>query len=122
MNAVQLPKKFLEKYPVFAGQIAHLRYARNNDNRPVGVVLVDDQGFIGYSMVNFKAGDRFDKVKGIRKAIYRLGSRKTLNNLKQKFYPNNIMNVVNRSRAYTYNALAMYAAIVEVEKWQGDTE
>jgi len=118
MNTVQLPKRFLKKYRDFFLPVAQLRYARNENNQPVGVVLVDNQGYAGYSMVNLKAGDSFDKVKGIYKALCRLGSRNTLNDLKRKFYPDHSA----CSPEYAVNADAMYAAVIEVEKWQDETE
>lgn len=65
---VQLPKvtrKFVEDNGF---NIARLQYVRINDV-PVGVVVEDAQGNIGWSICH--ANDRWNKEKGLEKAIWR---------------------------------------------------
>lgn len=78
MKTVQLPKKFLNAYPDCQQSVKLLRYVRNDVNAPVGVVLIDVHDNVGIYMLNTHMGDRWDVVKGIRRALYRTRHQKKL--------------------------------------------
>jgi hypothetical protein len=112
MKQVQLPKRFLNKYPEFknTNNIKVLRYARNDFNEPIGVVVMDHNGYVGVSILNTHMGDKWDVVKGIRKALYRIDQKKTLQDRINEFYGVSI----GHSSTYQINANYMFEALTAV--------
>jgi hypothetical protein len=64
-----LPKKFLEEYPEFKGSNLKLFYVRDDHSNPIGVILLDGNGYATWSLCN--PVDQWDKIFGIRKALYK---------------------------------------------------
>lgn len=79
---MNLPKTFTEKYKEFKKTVDWFMYIRDYDNRPIGIIVIDNDK-CGYSICNDK--DRWDKPFGIFKAIKRLCSNKTLEEVKEDF-------------------------------------
>ena len=65
MRTVQLPKEFDNHIvPI----LKSMRYVRTEDRTPVGVVLISERGYVGWSLLNVEAGDKWDRIFGIKKA------------------------------------------------------
>jgi len=78
-----------------------MQFVRDRRGNPRGVVvsrLVDERVTVGWSFTNYKAGDRFDKQRGIQIALGRL----TVPSTKQIPYSvHKVMEtVVDRSKKY----------------------
>lgn len=80
---MKLPKKFTEKYPDLLKEVDRIMYVRESiieeeaDKKPVGIVI-EHNGFCGWSLCNEKAGDKWDVALGIIKAIGKLKAEKTV--------------------------------------------
>lgn len=75
MKRISLPKKYLREYGSFVG-IIYMKYVRDEKRNPIGVVIMNSDYNIGWSLCNKK--DKWDQSYGIRKAIWRFGQRKGL--------------------------------------------
>ncbi len=53
-----------------------VKYARNRKNQRIGVIVAISATQIGWSMCNFKMGDRFDRDRGKKIAIARAWKEK----------------------------------------------
>lgn len=82
---MNLPKIFTENKKYEWTQMKELdwfMYIRDYDNRPIGIIIID-KNKCGYSICNDK--DEWDKAFGVFKAIMRLCSQKTLEEVKDEF-------------------------------------
>lgn len=72
-----LSKKFYEAYPEFKEDaVKGIFYLRHINKNPFGVVIIDKNDNIGWSLVNEDKGDKWDKIVGIRKALYRCEAKR----------------------------------------------
>lgn len=79
MRYIQLPVEFYNKYPDDDKIIIYLKYIRNKKRKPIGVIIMDDEYSIGWSLCNKK--DKWDRVYGIKKAYYRLGAKRNASDI-----------------------------------------
>ena len=78
---MKLPKAFTEKYMKGLIEVDTLLYVRDVSKKRVGVVIVHN-GYCGWSLCDGK--DKWDTAKGILKALYRVGQRKTVKTVLNK--------------------------------------
>jgi len=82
---MQLPKSF--KYLKDDSLIKRLVYVRDTINRvPIGVVLITVDGYVGWSMLNVNSEDKWDRIFGIRKALFRARSKKSIKKIRSYIY------------------------------------
>lgn len=119
LKLVVLPKRFVMKYPDLKWSVRAMRYARNDFKEPVGVVVIDLDGFVGISMLNTHKGDQWDPVAGIRKALYRTAQKRTLYARLEEF--DALAHGDHGSPAFRENASAVFQALSAVSNDQVDT-
>ena len=121
MKTVKLPKKFLETYPEFKDKVVYVRYVRDGKKRPIGVVLIDTDGNAGYSLLNVQAGDKWDCVKGIRKALYRCQKKmnlsQLLNSVRAKCLNFGLSDLVKLRNAYFYHIHYLGCCVYAVSEY-----
>jgi hypothetical protein len=69
-------------------KVDHMMYVRDDKNKPIGVIIVNE-GVCGWSLCNYK--DNWDVMFGLFKAICRLGSKQTIQDVKKHI--NNIIDL-----------------------------